>query len=931
MRRYLLFSLFLTVFISSVATLHAAVIKGLVSEQGSGEPLVGVPVILEGTSYYAVTGLDGSYTISNIAAGNYKLSAKYASYGDWSRNITLKPEDQERVDIVLKVKSSELHAVEVKAKHINGSDEQARYKEKNADEMMNAISARSIQLLPDITVANVLQRVSGVTVQRDQSGEGRYAIIRGMDKRYNTTLVNGIKIPSPDDKARYVPMDIFPAEIIDRLEVIKALTPNMEGDAIGGVMNLVMKDAPDHLTLSASAATGFNQTLFEHSFSQLDKGAFPSQDPAKINGTSYAATPADFSRNALVYNNVNAKPNGLFSLTAGNRFLKNKRLGIMFSGSYQNTRKSSDYIFFKPSAQADVNNVAQFTDLELFRYDKQQIRTGLHTHADYQFNSRNSVTLNAMYLQMNEYETRTVIDTTININRTGAGTGPVDLTWRSAVRKQNIASVSLSGKHALTNRLTADWTVAYNVAKRNVPGLAELHNSFNISNNLEQINSVKYSWENTKDQDQEGYLNLTYVTPVAGRDLEIKAGGMYRHKDRDNYFNQYELTGLGGAAYHSILTDTLKLSSDPHGEAMNTLTYTITENISAGYVQGKIMLGDRLQALAGVRVEHTYQHYAVAQDPNVFVGQNGTFNYTDVLPGIHLKYSLNEKTNLRLSYFKSISRPAFFEIVPFTKTISEEFDEMGNPYLKHAQANNFDARYEWFSHGNDQLLIGAFYKQILNPIEYSLQNVGGPSNLDLVVTNPTDASGGSSTAYNYGFELQATKFFHSFGVSANYTYTHSQIAGTVVNYHRDASGSLVKDLVTEKRPMQGQAAHIGNLALIYKGQKTGLDAQVALAYTGPQIAFLSNFEGLNYWQKGIAMLDCSLEKKITRHISFYAKVNNILNTPTIYELRTDKERFVSTAPGNYYQLPYQTLPNSVLVEKALFGRNYLAGIRFKLN
>ena len=98
--------------------------------------------------------------------------------------------------------------------------------------------------MPDVTLGNTIQRVSGVTIQRTSTGEGRYAIVRGMDQRYNNTLVNGIKIPSPDDKYRFVPLDIFPSELLERLEVIKALTPSMEGDAIGGSVNLVMKNAP---------------------------------------------------------------------------------------------------------------------------------------------------------------------------------------------------------------------------------------------------------------------------------------------------------------------------------------------------------------------------------------------------------------------------------------------------------------------------------------------------------------------------------------------------------------------------------------------------------------------------------------------------------------------------------------------------------------
>jgi len=112
-------------------------------------------------------------------------------------------------------------------------------------------------LLPDITAAGALQRISGVTMQRtSNSGEAQYAIIRGMDKRYNYTLVNGIKIPSPDNKNRYVPMDIFPSELLARIEVIKALTPDMEGDAIGGAMNLVLKDAPEKLLVKATVSMG---------------------------------------------------------------------------------------------------------------------------------------------------------------------------------------------------------------------------------------------------------------------------------------------------------------------------------------------------------------------------------------------------------------------------------------------------------------------------------------------------------------------------------------------------------------------------------------------------------------------------------------------------------------------------------------------------
>ncbi len=144
----------------------------------------------------------------------------------------------------------------------------ARRLEHKADIVQNVLSARAIELSPDLTVGNAMARVSGVSVQRGSSGEGRYAIIRGMDQRYNNVLVNGIKIPSPDDKFRFVPMDIFPSEMLERLEVIKALTPSMEGDAIGGTMNLVMKDAPHDFLLTANVSAGYSTLFFTSGPSQ---------------------------------------------------------------------------------------------------------------------------------------------------------------------------------------------------------------------------------------------------------------------------------------------------------------------------------------------------------------------------------------------------------------------------------------------------------------------------------------------------------------------------------------------------------------------------------------------------------------------------------------------------------------------------------------
>ncbi len=908
---------------------YSATIKGIISDKKTGEPIIGAIVVLTGTQFGNTTGLDGSYKISEIPAGAYDLEVRFVSYELFKMHVVLSEGQTLEINQGISQLSSTLNEVEIKSKMKNGSDEQARNLERTSDNLLNIISARTIDILPDITIANVLQRVSGVTVQRSSNGEARYVIIRGMDKRYNYTLVNGIKIPSSDDKMRYVPMDIFPAELVDRVEVIKTITPSMEGDAIGGAMNLVMKNAPDHLVAFASAATGYNQTLLDRNYQGFPKSGFNLKDPLQQHGVGYSAVLTDFQRRTGDFSSAKAPANGLMSFTVGDRFLKGKKLGAVLSGSYQNTFKGSDDIFFLPSIQPSVNNDPAITDLQVRKYSTQETRTGLHSKIDYEFNPKNSISLYALYLQLNELQMRDITDTTVQINRVGAGTGPVDFTQRAAFRKQAIENLTLQGKHLLTDNLKLDYSLVYSKASMDVPDMTELHTTTNAAIDTlgkpipapVNFKSFKHSWEKTTDEDHAAYLNLTYKPTIAGKEIEFMAGGMYRNKNRNNYYNDYTLSSATpNQPFTSIWAANMTVTQ-PTGNTNSSLNYAVSEDIYAYYGQAKIQL-EKLQVLGGIRVENTHEKYAMNVDPNLVPGQNGEFKYTDVLPSIHLKYSLAEKQNLRFSYFESISRPGYFEIVPVT-IIGEVYNEIGNDSLNHSVAHNFDLRYEWFPKGLDQLLVGAFYKNITNPIEYELVSEG--SKVSAGELQPRNVTG--NPAINYGAEIVATKYFHKFGISANYTYTNSSVTTTKLSRIRDTSGQIQSVFVNVTRPLQGQSAHVANLALIYKDPKLGLDAHLSWAYTGRRIQFLSIYEGLDYWQRATSFFDFSCEKRIVKHLSVYAKVNNLLNTSVIVELMKSKDPFITGT----YQLPYQTLKSTTLVEKDSYGRNYLIGIRYKLD
>ena len=172
------------------------VIKGKIRDAQTGEEIIGARIQVKGDpSKAVVSGLDGSFNLS-VGQNSFTLVCTYMGYQPFEMQVR---SDNENIEIPLVAKEIELKGVTVTAHNPGRTEAGARLIEKNALNVVNVMSAKAIELSPDITVANVIQRMSGVTVERNSSGEGQYAILRGMDKRYNYTLVNGVKISSPDN------------------------------------------------------------------------------------------------------------------------------------------------------------------------------------------------------------------------------------------------------------------------------------------------------------------------------------------------------------------------------------------------------------------------------------------------------------------------------------------------------------------------------------------------------------------------------------------------------------------------------------------------------------------------------------------------------------------------------------------------------------
>ena len=917
---------FLTAMTCASAT--AGNIIGTVKDKATGEPLIGTLVtVKELGDMRATTGLDGSFTLNRMPdKGRYTLVIRYMAYKTVELSVDI--ETYQKTVIELEEDTRTLGEVVVKGHQENRTDRSALLQEKNATGVLNVMSAQTMQLSPDMNVAGALQRVSGVTMEKDASGEASYAILRGMDKRYNYTLVNGVKIPSPDDKNRYIPLNIFPSDLMDRLVVAKSLTADMEGDAAGGVVDMVMKDAPGRLMLQANASVGMTD-YFMHSdrpYLSSDRSDITRKAPYEALGPDWKATASDFADGPTrISRHSMPAPNLAAGLAAGNRFWDG-RLGVMVAASVQNNFRGTERMYNTLSMAAGEQSM-YVNAMQHRYYSIHDLTTGLHAKLDLQLGGHKLEWYN-MLIGSSSRNVRT--SSSVSTEYITADSYTQNDETRSFEQTQTILATHLKGTHRLTPGLTVDWAGILSEAREKDPDRAYLTLTSAVDNTgglslwddgktlrRTQPKSMERRFQHNSDRDLAGYVNVSLDTRLLGSDVRWKAGAQYRRKRRENRYYSYlfnptdisqTLQGNGFDTFGDIAWT----CRTPYSQA-SQLNYDSKEHIGGAYAM--VTARNRHGELyAGFRAEHTNQIYTMLQTFRN-MGQVGEQSYWDWLPSVSLKWTPRKDMNLRLSYYRSINRPGFYEIVPY-QIMGEEYTECGNPTLRRARIDNVDLRWEWFPSPSEQVLAGVFYKYLRDPIE------------QVFVTSESKLVSGSNTYYqpqnlgnarNMGFEVDVVKFIRHFGLKANYTYTHSTIT-TAKRQYRLGSAEYEQG-VTQTRPLVNQAPHTANLSLLYRGTTHGWNAQLAASYTGTRLAIVSPFKDADQWDKATFGLDLSAEKKFSCGLSLFLKANNLTDTK--------RERYVKTVNQSNLQYEGQKADRTV-VGTYHYGRTLLVGVRYSL-
>lgn len=784
--------------------------------------------------------------------------------------------------------------------------------QRNADNIVNVLSADGIGRLPDRNAAEAVQRLPGVAIERDQ-GEGRFVAVRGLPAQWNSTLINGNRLPTAEEEttSRATAFDFFPSELIDQVVVAKAVTPDMEGDAIGGSVNFITKTAPDKRTLQLTAGANYGE---------------------KADNAGFLAS-------------------GLYGDRIG-------RFGFLVSGTYYKRNWATDN--YEPRRGGDGIGI---TRLELRDYTGVRETTGINAAMEYAFDDGGKIYARGIYGSLKDDETHYKHRLNFASNRV-----EVQNIFNTLITE--LSGGELGGIHMLSgNGAKFDWKVSHyenlfrygdtpdgrdnsyfvvrfdqrnvgyqglenrgagNLAYNEIDGGTDpadaisnhLPSDFAMDPSLTRLANVELYKIRVKETDRivlEGNL-----TAPLGDTLTVKMGGKYREKLRDATFEDLFYTWNPAAGPVPTLAD-FPLMNQPgrdgfldelpigqqyagqfsqvvseknlvdwylanrgnlvldeagsatmeNGGALGR-TFRLYEKQAAGYVMGTWKPSDRFTVLGGLRLEYT----KTAVDGNVLV--NGALentrssnDYLAVLPSLHMTYHMDGDTNLRAAVTRTFARPDFGDLAPGGAFSEADMEFLGgNPSLKPTYAWNGDLLFEHYF-GNDGVIsAGAFYKRISNPI-YDSRRVGTYRGIDGVAFL-TPANGAAGDLYGLEFNVQRRLSFlpgllSNLGVNANYTLIRSNFTLP------DGRGVRVPR----------QANDLANVAVYYDDGR--FSTRLAMNYKGAYIEEYGADAASDSYYGAYTSLDLTVNWNATDRVTVFGEASNLTNQELHYYLG-NKER-----------------------------------------
>lgn len=888
----------ITILVSTFSFSQTGIISGKVTDGNTNETIPGVKITIEGLSTIVLTDLDGKFVLPKVPIGNQTITISYVGYNTKILSDVLVQKDEvTTLNATIERTVTTIGPIIVKGKAKTETDANLVQLQKNSLTVVDGISAESIKKTPDRNVGDALKRISGASIQ-----DNKFAVIRGLNDRYNAAYLNGAPLPSSESDRKAFSFDIFPVNMLDNLTIIKTASADLPAEFAGGIIQVKTKDIPEknfhNLLIGAgyNTITTFNKRVAYKGSSTdwlgVDNGsrALPNEIPSQANFPINIGEQANLAKTfatdwALTQKTFAPNLNLQYS-TGYSTKLKTKELGIIGSLSYN---KSNNYnqTIRRAYAQDVTTGISQIEYDYLDKVYSSQILAGAMLNLALKLNQNSLISFKNLY-SINSDDR--VIARSGEINPLEAN--PTLL--RSSARwfTQNmIYSGQLTGDHALSKKVRLDWVGSFSAIKRTIPNLRRSVytrlKSFNDPkdpNPLDTTYIASIAQANVGSEYGGGMFFSTNREKIAsikadltvklgvlnGIESDLKIGGLFQYRNRNFEARQLGYTKYGVAGGNiSFNSDLLYLPEETifRQENMGLLSpgvggfklsdgtkpsdaYTANSITSAGYVLMNNRFNSKWKLNWGARVEYFTQRLDALRSDKSELAIN--VKQLDVLPSFNLIFSPTKKQNIRLSGSQTLNRPEYRELAPFAfYDFNTQFVVSGNDSLLRAKITNLDLRYEYFL-GRGQLISGTFfYKYFKNPIEQIAR---------------ADVSGEISYqnapfAVNYGIEVEFRSLIGALvkadtnSFLQNLTF-YSNLA--VIRSAVDVSANIGTQY--DSRPLQGQSPYVFNGGLQFEDKKHAMSYSLVVNRVGNRIYILGTIAEPDIWEKSRTFLDFQLSK-----------------------------------------------------------------------
>ncbi len=942
-----LFSAFFFVFIAQLSIAQVGKITGKVLNAKTGEVLIGATVSIEGKSKSTQTDQNGNYTLSGLVPGEYTVNCSYVSFVPKKMpGIKVQANEVTVQDVVLEMKGN-IGEIVIKSPGSNKPKETVSsilVAQKNSASVSDGISAETIKRTPDRNTGDILKRVSGASLQED-----KFAVVRGLNDRYNAAYLNGAPLPSSESDRKAFAFDMFPSNMLDNLIIYKTATPDMPGEFAGGQIVINTKGIPSENFQTFSFGLGVNtiSTFRQKKYYEGGSLDFIGLDTKRKLNASVPdiATFKQLSINERVaysktfeprgwgFLNKNTVPNTSLQYIIGKNIQRKEKdfLGMIFSVTYTKTltRNAGDRIFYAP----EYDNAPQ----RVYQEETFNTQTLLGAIANFslKLNNNNNFSFKNIFSINAEDRLITRDGKDDIINEPDRYTKSYAL-WFTSNR---IYSTQVIGEHYLpSTKLKVNWLASYSDIMRTVPALrrmvfdsvagaptylAKLFDPNPVDND-NTAGLTFYSTNKEKVYNAKVDFSRTFKLFKSVQTL-FKSGVYYQTRDRvfdprllafcnfnTSTFDQSLLTQSP-----DVLFNKKNIGYFPSGKTgfvLKDITeirdrYTAGTELFAYYGMADQRFGKWLRLIYGVRVESFHQ--TLNADFNQFTPVRLNTRKTDVLPSANVVISLDNRQNIRLCYSKTVNRPEFRELAPFLfRDYTIRYSVFGDTSLRRAAIQNYDIRYEFFP-GKAQLIsVSGFFKQFTDPIE--LISV---SNLDRTLSYRNTPS-----AQIIGLEMEIRTVIGSMlKVAQRSMLNNLTFFGnfTLLKSKVDLKTTEVTNFYYKQgRVMQGQSPYVINAGFTYQDDQKNFSSTISVNRYGQRIFLASNGDMLqngtliepNLWENGRTQIDFQLTKAFPKkRMDFRINVKDILAQKLVF--------FEDTNNNAKYDAKFDALRSS-----AQFGR-----------